>query len=77
MTADRVNALLLHASWPARFAFGRLALPILVIVLGHNLARPGARAARYHRVLGRLAVAGLWATPFLSRWAAPFWEPGR
>lgn len=64
MTVDHVNTFLLASSWPAGFAFGRLALPIFVIVLGINLARPGGQIARYRRILSRLAAAGLLATPF-------------
>ena len=64
MTVDHVNTFLLASSWPAGFAFGRLAMPIFVIVLGINLARPGGQTVRYHRILSRLAVAGLLATPF-------------
>lgn len=64
MTVDHVNTFLLASSWPAGSAFGRLAMPIFVIVLGINLARPGGQTARYRRILSRLAVAGLLATPF-------------
>ncbi len=64
MTVDHVNTFLLASSWTAGFAFGRLALPIFVIVLGINLARPGGQTARYRRILSRLAAAGLLATPF-------------
>lgn len=64
MTVDHVNTFLLASSWPAGFAFGRLAMPIFVVVLGINLARPGGQTARYRRILSRLAVAGLLATPF-------------
>lgn len=64
MTADHIDAFLLARTWPAGFAFGRLALPIFVILLAYNLARPGVRAARYQRVLIRLLGAGILATPF-------------
>lgn len=65
MTADHVDAFLLARTWPAGFALGRLALPIFVIVLAYNLARLGAHTpGRYQRVLIRLLVAGVLATPF-------------
>ena len=46
------------------FDLGRVVMPIFAIVLAYNLARPGAfdRAA-YPRVMKRLAIAGVLATP--------------
>ena len=61
MTFDHVNKYLLHDASAILFAFGRLVMPIFGIVLGYNLARPGAHA--YGRVAVRLAIVGVAATP--------------
>lgn len=68
MTLDHVNKFLLGASVPALFALGRLVLPLFVIVLAYNLARPGAdRSSRYRRTMRRLAlVAVLASVPFMG-----------
>lgn len=68
MTLDHVNKFLLGASVPALFALGRLALPLFVIVLAYNLARPGTdRASRYRRTMRRLALAAVLASvPFMG-----------
>ena len=68
MTLDHVNKFLLGASVPALFALGRLVLPLFVIVLAYNLARPGAdRPGRYRRTTRRLAwVAVLASVPFMA-----------
>ena len=65
MTLDHVNKYLLGDSLPWAFAAGRLAMPIFGFVLAYNLARPGALAAGlYGRIMKRLALYGLAATPF-------------
>jgi hypothetical protein len=68
MTADHINKYLLHESESVVFAAGRLALPLFIFVLAHNLARPGTLQRRvYPRVIGRLAVFGSVATvPFFA-----------
>jgi hypothetical protein len=68
MTLDHVNKHLLHASVPALFAAGRLALPLFGFALGYNLARPGALAGGvYPRTARRLAIFGSIATfPFIT-----------
>lgn len=65
MTLDHVNKYLLGDSLPWAFAAGRLAMPIFGFVLAYNLARPGALAAGlYGRIMKRLALYGVAATPF-------------
>lgn len=56
--------LVLAGRAPALFAVGRLALPMFVLALAYNLARPGAapRAGR-PRAPRRMLGAGLLATP--------------
>ena len=68
MTLDHANKFLLGTSVPALFALGRLVLPLFVIVLAYNLARPGAdRPGRYRRTMRRLAwVAVLASLPFMA-----------
>lgn len=78
MTLDHLNRYLLGQLLPALSRFGRLAMPLFGFVLAYNLARPGAFALGVHRrVMQRLAVAGLAATPvfFLLGHAANGWWP--
>lgn len=64
MTIDHVNKYALHESQHWMFAVGRLAMPLFVLVLAFNLARPGAaRSGAFGRTLGRLMVSALVATP--------------
>lgn len=64
MTLDHVNKYLLHSEAVLLFDPGRVVMPIFAIVLAYNLARPDAvdRAA-YPRVMQRMAIAGVLATP--------------
>ena len=68
MLGDHVNKYLLHDAVPVLFDAGRLVMPIFAVVLGYNLARPGALAARvYPRVLTRLGVvAAVSSVPFIA-----------
>lgn len=68
MTGDHVNKYLFNATLPALFEAGRLCLPIFVVVLAYNLARPGACAKGAHRrTAQRLAVfGGLASVPFIA-----------
>lgn len=68
MTGDHVNKYLFNATLPALFEAGRLALPIFVFVLAHNLARPGTlERGVYGRTMSRLAVFGALASvPFVA-----------
>ncbi|MBK8168563.1 MAG: conjugal transfer protein TraX [bacterium] len=73
MTADHLNAFWWGYRFPALFAAGRLALPLFVLVLAYNLARPGALARGAHgRAAARMAAAGLLATPFFVALGGPF-----
>ena len=59
MTGDHVNKFLLNSSVPALYAAGRLAMPLFIIVLAYNLARPNAMSGgSYRRTMYRLAVFG-------------------
>ena len=65
MVIDHENKYLFAHTIPGAFEAGRLAMPIFGFVLAYNLARPGALAAGVHvRVMKRLALYGLAATPF-------------
>lgn len=65
MALDHTNKYLFAHSIPGAFEAGRLAMPIFGFVLAYNLARPGVLAAGVHvRVMKRLALYGLVATPF-------------
>ena len=64
MTGDHANKYLLQEASVALYALGRLAMPLFGFVLMAHLARPGARQAGVHgRVMRRLAVLALLATP--------------
>ena len=64
MTGDHFNKYLLHEASPALYALGRMAMPIFGFVLMAHLARPGALEAGVHRrVMKRLAIFALLATP--------------
>ena len=68
MTGDHVNKYLLQDASPALYALGRMVMPLFGFVLMANLARPGAFQAGMHlRVMRRLAVFGLLATPAFVR----------
>jgi hypothetical protein len=68
MTLDHVNKYLFNATLPVAFEVGRLCLPIFVILLAFNLARPGAiERGAYLRTMTRLAVIGALASvPFIA-----------
>lgn len=68
MTLDHINKHLLHASVPAIFALGRVAMPLFALTLAYNLARPGAlQRGVYSRVAKRLALVGaVSSAPFIA-----------
>jgi len=68
MTGDHVNKYLFNATQPVLFELGRLALPIFVVTLAYNLARPiRFDPGMYRRTITRLAVFGALASvPFLA-----------
>lgn len=68
MTGDHVNKYLFNATIPGLFEAGRLCLPIFIVVLAYNLARPGAmERGAYIRTIQRLALFGSVASiPFIA-----------
>lgn len=68
MTLDHVNKYLFNATLPLAFEAGRMSLPIFVMVLAYNLARPKMmQGTRRLRLAGRLAYFGLLASiPFIA-----------
>jgi len=68
MTGDHVNKYLLQDASPTLYALGRMVMPLFGFVLMANLVRPGAfRAGMHLRVMRRLAVFALLATPAFVR----------
>lgn len=64
MTGDHINKYLFNSTLPYLFEAGRLAMPIFVFVLAHNLARPGVdKQKAYARTMIRLGLFGLLAMP--------------
>lgn len=63
MTGDHVNKYLFNGTIDFLFAAGRLAMPLFVFVLAYNLSRPNMEEGANRRTMGRLALAGLLATP--------------
>jgi hypothetical protein len=68
MTADHVNKYLIRPLIPELFYAGRLAMPLFMIVLAYNLARPEAmQRGAYSRTGSRLAAFGIAASvPFIA-----------
>lgn len=68
MTADHINKYLLGDSSPWLFDVARVCLPLFVVILAFNLARPGAfKRGAYTRTMTRLAMAGTVASvPFIA-----------
>lgn len=78
MVGDHINARLFNGTIPVLFELGRLALPLFVVVLAYNLARPEARRnGIYGRMLRRLAVFGTLASlPYMALGGLKFgWYP--
>lgn len=64
MTGDHVNKYLFNGTLPFLFEAGRLAMPLFVVVLAYNLARPGAYVRGvYTRTIVRLGGCAAVATP--------------
>jgi len=64
MVVDHLNKYLLSGSYPIMFNFGRLVLPIFVIVLAYNLSREaGLKKGVYLRAIKRMFIFGALATP--------------
>lgn len=64
MLGDHVNKYLFSEKWHYLFNAGRAAMPLFVIVLAYNLARPNTFSnGVYGRTMKRLIIAGIVATP--------------
>lgn len=63
MTADHVNAYFFNWEIHALFDVGRLALPTFGFVFAYNLARPSMDFDRLARIIKRLVLFGVLATP--------------
>lgn len=68
MTVDHLNKYFAHGQVQAAFAFGRVAMPLFLLVLACNLARPGAiEAGAGRRTVRRLLLVGAVASvPFIA-----------
>ena len=68
MTGDHMNKYVFADSLPGLFELGRLAMPLFMLVLAYNLARPDAFQAGVHRRVGmRLVTFGVLATlPYIA-----------
>lgn len=77
MVLAHVNKHWFNDKLPGIFEAGRLVMPLFGFVLAYNLARPGTlEKGVYPRVMKRLAIYGLVATPFfigLGHLAAGWW----
>lgn len=68
MTGDHINKYLFHGADPTLYAMGRMVMPLFGFVLMSNLTRPGSLETGMHlRVMKRLAIFGLLATPAFIR----------
>lgn len=64
MTADHVDKYLFDEKLAGVYALGRIAMPLFVLVLAYNLARPGAlERGVFKRTFVRMCIAGALATP--------------
>ena len=64
MTGDHVNKYLFNETLPLLFEAGRIAMPLFMVALAYNLARPNtAKSGAYRRTALRLALFGVLATP--------------
>lgn len=66
MVLDHVNTYLLNGAHRWAYEAGRMCLPLFAFVLAYNLARPTTNADHYKRMIGRMALAGIAATPALA-----------
>lgn len=64
MTIDHYNRFFWNTSSYTALSIGRLAMPLFAFIFAYNLARPEAFSQGiYHRVITRLIIFGLLATP--------------
>lgn len=64
MTLDHINTFILNGKYPLLFEAGRVVMPLFAFVLAYNLARTPKNESIYKRVMRRLLIYGLIATPF-------------
>lgn len=64
MTLDHTNTFLLNGKYPLLFEAGRVVMPLFAFVLAYNLARTPKNEDVYKRVMQRLLMYGVIATPF-------------
>jgi hypothetical protein len=74
MLLDHVNTFMFDRTLPGAYQAGRWVAPVFAFVLAYNLARPDALVRGVHlRVMGRLLVSGLLATPFFMAMVGNWW----
>lgn len=66
MTCDHVDVLLFEARLGLAATVGRLALPLFVFVLAHNLVARPLRPGMHARALVRMLISGALAVPLLA-----------
>ena len=64
MTLDHANTFIFKGKYPLLFEAGRAVMPLFAFVLAYNLARTLNNEYVYKRVMQRLLVYGVIATPF-------------
>jgi hypothetical protein len=64
MTLDHINTIILNGKYPLIFEEGRVVMPLFAFVLAYNLARTPNNESVYKRVMQRLLIYGVIATPF-------------
>src|SRR3954465_7547732 len=63
MTGDHINGYLLGWAHPWVFNAARVVMPVFGFILAYNLTRESTNQETYKRVLKRLGIAALCATP--------------
>lgn len=63
MTADHINAYLMGWAHPWVFNAARVVMPVFGFILAYNLTRASTDEETYRRILKRLGIAALCATP--------------
>ncbi|MDD2832376.1 MAG: TraX family protein [Methylotenera sp.] len=64
MTLDHVNKVIFNHDVPWLSIVGRLAFPMFGFVLAYNLARAELQVSAYIKIIKKMALAGVIATPF-------------
>lgn len=66
MVLDHANTYLADGAHRWAYEAGRMCLPLFAVVLAYNLARPKEDSSHYKRMLVRMVLAGLVASPALA-----------